>query len=82
MLLTREVVMVRIAVGQITTSDGTEITTPTDALTIFVGPNSAGKSRALKDIRTSSRAKDTQGIAVTLPWDSRLRKLATGFQIA
>lgn len=45
-------------------SDGTEIITKQGDLTIFVGPNNSGKSRALRDIREKVRAKGAPTVVV------------------
>lgn len=56
--------MARVSIRTIRVSDGTIVSVPKDGLVVFVGPNNAGKSRALKDIREVSRSPETLGVVV------------------
>ncbi len=57
--------MVQFTVDSITASDGTIVGTSHEGLLLFVGPNNAGKSRALRDIRGLAQRDDYVGLVIT-----------------
>lgn len=46
----------KVRIKQITVSDGTKVDIPSSGVTLFVGPNNAGKSQSLKDIQGIARS--------------------------
>jgi len=55
-----------ISVSSLTINDGTEVSIPAKGIVLFVGPNNAGKSHALRDIAKLIASKsDERGVVVT-----------------
>lgn len=58
-------VLLRPSVTLLTMSDGTSVTVPRGGVVVFVGPNNAGKSVSLRDIRSHLTTQHTPPLAVT-----------------
>lgn len=54
----------RVSIEKIRFSDGTELTFEPNQITVFVGPNNAGKSATLKELNTLIKAKNQEGKVV------------------
>lgn len=54
----------RVSIEKIRFSDGTELTFGPNQITVFVGPNNAGKSATLKELNTLTKAKNQEGKVV------------------
>lgn len=57
--------MALVTVTSIEFSDGTRIPVPPSGTVVFVGPNNAGKSQALRDLRGQIASRSYQGVALT-----------------
>lgn len=57
--------MLKVRVKQVEFSDGTSLPVPDTGVVLFVGPNNAGKSRALRDIVGHARGGGFSGKVVT-----------------
>lgn len=64
----------KVWIEKITFSDNSELTFETNQITVFVGPNNAGKSATLKELNTLTRQKNREGKVVK---DFILRKVGT-----
>lgn len=53
-----------VAIRSLTFSDGTELTVEMGDIVVFVGPNNAGKSKALSDVRLLIGDRRQQGVVI------------------
>lgn len=54
----------RVSIEKIRFSDGTKLTFEPNQITVFVGPNNAGKSATLKELNTLTKTKNKEGKVV------------------
>lgn len=53
------------AITAFTLNDGTTVEVPENGVVLFVGPNNAGKSQALRDLRSLTVSSDQQGVVIS-----------------
>ncbi len=60
-----------IALRELTISDSTKVVLPDGGVVLFVGPNNAGKSQALRDLAKLATSKDTGVVVLEVKVDQK-----------